>query len=288
MKKSKKYIASVMASALAFCSVPAVGASAAPPPSTEPRIYVDLTEDDKGIRVDIIMENLPEFSSGYLFFDLGTSWECAEIESSWTSSKYEISDVRSYSSGGRFLWQNHEYNTGRNYVELKMDDHIPLPEYDHNGIVTYFYIKKTSQYDTSNSAINLICGMDLHESSIFTSDCINIFDSIYYSSPRMLEADEFMYGDVTGDSYISGSDATWALSVFQQHGERVKVTDFYKNYTDTIKDMKAAYAADVNKDGYIDETDANIILYTYTELLSGKNFDEIDGIVGDIDVYEVY
>lgn len=50
----------------------------------------------------------------------------------------------------------------------------------------------------------------------------------------------------------------------------------------------AAYAADVNKDGYIDETDANIILYTYTQLLSDKGFDEIDGIVGDIDVYGVY
>lgn len=54
------------------------------------------------------------------------------------------------------------------------------------------------------------------------------------------------------------------------------------------KKFAAAYAADVNKDGYISGSDANIILNTYTALLSGKNFDEIDGIVGDIDVYEVY
>lgn len=282
MKKSKKIIASVLGSALSLCSIPLMGAAAAPPPSTEPRIYFELTEEDKGIRVDVIMENVPEFRNGYLYFDLGTSWECSETYSTWGSTSY----VTSYYQG-RFLWQTHIYETGRNYVSLQIDDHMPADDYDHNGIVAYFYIKKTDQYDTSNSAINMIYEDESNKSVIYTSDENNIFDSIYYSSPRMLEADEFMYGDVTGDGYISGSDATWAFTAVRQYGT-IKVTDLYNNYIKGIKDMKAAYAADVNKDGYIDETDADIILQTYTQLLSGKGFDEIDGIVGDIDVYEVY
>lgn len=287
MKKSKTFIASVMASALALCSVPAVGASAAPPPSTEPRIYIELTEDDKGIRADIIMENVPDFRDCYLRFDLGTSWECAETYSKLLYPEYERSYVLSYYEGC-FLWQAHEYATGNNYVDMQVGDSVSSDESDHNGIVGCFYIQKTDQYDTSNSAITMKYEIEPNITAIYTSDGTDIFEGVYYSSPRMLEADEFMYGDVTGDGYISGSDATWALSAVRQNGDRIKVTDLYNNYKYGIKDMKAAYAADVNKDGYIDETDANIILYTYTELLSNKNFDEIDGIVGDIDVYEVY
>lgn len=287
MKKKRKIVVAVMASALALCFVPTLGASAAPPPSTEPRIYVELTEDDKGIRADVIMENVPDFRNGYLFFDLGTSWECSEIDFKYINPEYEHALVLPYCKE-IFIWQTHIYETGRNYVNLQINHHVPADEYDHNGVVAYFYINKTDQYNTSNSAINIIYDFKSSKSVIYTSDENNIFEDIYYSSPRMLEADEFMYGDVTGDGYISGSDATWALSVCRKHGGRVKVTDFYNNYTDDIKDMKAAYAADVNKDGYIDETDATIILHTYTELRSNKNFDEIDGIVGDIDVYEVY
>lgn len=287
MKKSKKFIASVMASALALCSVPAVGASAAPPPSTDPRIYIELTEDDKGIRADIIMENVPDFRDCYLRFDLGTSWECAEAEDMWEDSESKLSTVTNYNEGN-FIYQMHEYSTGKNYVDLQVSDPVSSDEGDHNGIVETLYIKKTDEYDTSNSAINMMYEIDSNQTAIYMGDGTNIFASVYSGSPRMLEADEFMYGDVTGDGYISGSDATWALSAVKQHGGRIKVTDLYNNYKYGIKDMKAAYAADVNKDGYIDETDANIILYTYTELLSNKSFDEIDGIVGDIDVYEVY
>ena len=288
MKKSKKFIASVMASALALCSVPAVGASAAPPPSTEPRIYIELTEDDKGIRADIIMENVPEFRTSTIALDLGKSWECVEIDE---NSMYDFGDaqlvnVKSYSENG--VNQYHVKDTQENYIILSVGYNLSKEDYDQNGIIESIYIKKTELYNTDDSAINLQHDGLIMDMSIRKADGTNIFESVYSGSPRMLEADEFMYGDVTGDGYISGSDATWALSAVKQHGGRIKVTDLYNNYKYGIKDMKAAYAADVNKDGYIDETDANIILYTYTELLSNKSFDEIDGIVGDIDVYEVY
>lgn len=279
MKKSKKLIASVMASALVLCSVPAVGASAAPPPSTEPRIYIELTEDDKGIRADVIMENVPDFRNAVIGFNLGKSWQCI-------TEKEDVS-VTLPSKEGNELRQVTIPKTNKRYVLLAVSDN-QATEQDYNGVVDSFYIKKTESFDLSDSGLTLYHGTFAEWMVIYKSDGTSMFDDVYFSSPRMLEADEFMYGDVTGDGYISGSDATWALSVCGSNGERVKVTDFYKNYTDTIKDMKAAYAADVNKDGYIDETDANIILFTYTELLSGKNFDEIDGIVGDIEVYEVY
>lgn len=279
MKKSKKFIVSVVACALALCSVPAVEASAAPPPSTEPRIYVELTEDDKGIRADIIMENVPDFRNAVIGFNLSNSWQCV-------TEKEDIS-VTLPSKEGNALRQVTIPKTNKRYVLLTVSDN-QATEQDYNGVVDSFYIKKTESFDLSDSGLTLYHGTFAEWMVIYKADGTSMFDDVYYSSPRMLEADEFMYGDVTGDGYISGSDATWALTAFKQHGEPIKVTDLYNNYKYGIKDMKAAYAADVNNDGYIDETDANIILFTYTELLSGKNFDEIDGIVGDIDVYEVY
>lgn len=273
MKKKRKFAAAVMASALSMCCIPAIGASAAPPPSTDPRIYVELTEDDIGIRADVIMENVPDFKNCMIGINLGKSWNCVSLSASNIDNFHQVIDN----------------DTGNHYVVMAIVN-PDLPDQNHNGLLSSFYIEKTELFDLSDSGLNLYNNNEKYAFllSIKKADGTNIYEDVYYGSPRMLEADEFMYGDVTGDGYISGSDATWALSAVKEHGGRIKVTDLYKNYTDDIKDMKAAYAADVNKDGYIDETDANIILHTYTELLSGKGFNEIDGIVGDIDVYEVY
>lgn len=285
--KSGKFAAALLALALSMCSVPLMGASAAPPPSTEPRIYIELTKDDKGIRADVIMENVPDFRNAVIGFSLNKSWKCTDVI---TGSEFDVDgdqivDIQSHA--GNIINQYYKYDTKKRYVLLRVANNFS-EESNHNGIVDSFYVEKTEWFDLSDSGLNLHHETLANVMAIFKADGTNIFEDVYFGSPRMLEANEFMYGDVTGDGYISGSDATWALSVCGSNGERVKVTDFYNNYTDIIKNMKAAYAADVNKDGYIDETDANIILYTYTQLLSDKGFDEIDGIVGDIDVYEVY
>lgn len=282
MKKMKKIIASLAVSALSLCSIPFIGASAAPPPSNQPRIYIELTEDSTGIRADVIMENVPNFRNAVIGFDMGESWGCVIAD----ENNAELPWVEVTADDDYIVNQWYQTNTNKRYACVSVGN-VNSVEKNHNGVVASFYIEKTDSFELSDSGLNLYHGTYAEFMMITKADGTNLFEETYYNSPIMLEADEFMYGDVTGDGLISGSDAMWTLSTYNQYG-RVKVTDLYNDYLPNIRDMKAAYAADVNKDGYIDDEDADIILYTYTQLSSGKNFDQIDGIVGEIDVYEVY
>ena len=232
------------------------------------------------------MENVPDFRNALIGFNLSKSWKCTDIIEGSELSVSGDQVVEIYSCAGNIINQYYKDDTKKRYVLIRVADNFS-EERNHNGIVESFYIEKTELFTLSDSGLNLHHETLANGMAIFKADGTNIFEDVYFGSPRMLEADEFMYGDVTGDGYISGSDAMWTLSTYNQYG-RLRVADLYNSYLPNIRDMKAAYAADVNKDGYIDDADADIILYTYTELLSNKSFDEINSIVGDIDVYEVY
>ncbi len=283
MKKFRKMVVSVLASAITLCSVPLLSSQAAPPPSTSPRIYIDLTVDEAGIRADVIMENVPEFRAASIGFDLGESWICVGEIQPTPAEVYKVP-----CTNGATVYQGTLNSTQKKYISMFFDSG-DSQDHNFNGVVTSFYVEKTDNFDFADPGLSLYHGTFAFAMTITKADGTNIYDTVLQTSPKMLEADEFMYGDVTGDGIITGSDATWVLIAVDKSGsDRIRVTDLYNNYMSTIKNMKAAFAADVNKDGYIDKTDSDIILRAYTLLLSGKDFDEIDGIVGDIDVYEIY
>lgn len=105
------------------------------------------------------------------------------------------------------------------------------------------------------------------------------------NTPDILESNEYLVGDINGNGVVDGIDATRVLRACDLNGGDIKIKNINGNFTNEIPDLRSAYAADVNKDGFISQADADLLLKYYTTIISGI---EYNGNIGKIDIYEIY
>lgn len=245
MKKFKSLIASGLVTATALCSVPFMSVSAAKAASAEPKIYLDITVDEIGFRADVIFENVPEVTSVAVGFRLGKSWQPV-MKDVLTAKSIEGT---SSNMGHLVCWGYAKDDYNFTLLSADCDSGVSV-----NGVFASFYIEKTDDFNILNSAINLYDGDKIHI-DITTAEGTDIFGNVNSSSPVMLEANEFIYGDTYNDGRPDATDASRVLRICG------------------------------DEDGYINRDDAQAILRYYTLMISKMPY---DGIIGTKDVYEVY
>lgn len=276
MKKFKKAIVAGLAAVMTMAAVPMINSSAAQAANDEPKMYFDfVVESDGDIRADLVIENMPEFDYCGFHVVLGDGLKF--------SKSTEGREVTSLGNPGNRYYDrlgDHESVLAMASVSFENED---------NRLVG-FYVERTSVNSMFNSTANIV----------FT-DTGNAFDCFGFSrtntiiykpsegigsvnTPEMLGADEYLVGDVSGDGRADASDASRVLRQVKNYGT-IKISDFNGNYNDAITDLRSAYAADVNKDGFISQEDADMILRYYTLMLSNKPY---DGNIGKVDIYEIY
>lgn len=262
--KLKKIAVISAAVAMMMCSVPSIGAYAAPAPSTDPRMYADLVYEEGGnIRVDVVMENMPDLMAGGFQVDVGDGWSLVYKTNGKTIDiKRKTADYAGgYSaekSGNGFFFT----------FDSTFDVNL-------NGVLLSFYVTRNSNNSPLNSAINI----DLSRGLLYSKNNPT-FNANYAKNPHMDTAYQYKVGDVTGDGYIDSVDASNVKWLLSHYGSK-SVEDFYEIVTFEYPTCPMAFDAD--GDGYITSDDAQMILDSYANLMVGK---EPLGNVGLIDYYE--
>lgn len=276
MKKVKKSIVAALTAATAISAVPVINSTAAQAASNEPKMYLDFViESDGDIRADVVIENMPEFDSCGFHVVLGEG-----LKFSKSTEGREVVSLGNPAMRGYNRIGDHE-------VALTMSD--LLFENEDKRLVG-FYVERTAVNNAFNSTANLEFRNTGNSNDYFANSKTNTtiysavgnVGSIY--TPEMLESNEYLVGDVDGNGIINASDTSHVLRQIKYYGTK-KISDFNGDYNDAIEDLRGAYAADVNKDGYITQEDADLILRYYTLMMSDKPY---DGEIGKIDIYEIY
>lgn len=279
MRLLKSIIASILTSATAVCSITAINSHAYDSSqSNTPDIHLDIKIDETGsIRADVIMENMPKFSNAILQFNLGTNWEAEAKPSGKLHFNYTdvtITEAEMYES------QASSFPTG-NYATIVVAS--VYEDLDFNGTFISFYIKKTDTFDWSTAGINIVKNPERY--SIVDSNGNEYLNNIFDSVPTMVGSGEYLVGDVDNDHYINSSDTSRIMRFLKLNGDSISLSDISSNFNEAIPDLRSAYAADVDKNGYIDQDDANLTLRYYTLMLSEQPY---DGYIGTTDIYEIY
>lgn len=277
MKKFKKTIMAALTAAMAISAVPAINSSAAQAANNEPKMYLDFTiESDGDIRADVVIENMPDFTTSGFHVELGEGLK-------FTKS----------SEGRDFVTFGNSYTSSLG----KIGDHelvfatMQTKAENFNGHFVGFYVERTDVNNAFNSTGNVVFynTPNAQNSIVDVEHKITVYDPANgtegMNTPEMLESNEYLVGDVDGDGVVDGIDATLALSASKHHGGSIRIEELNGNYTDEIPDLRSAYAADVNKDGYISQADADLLLKYYTIIISGMSH---DGNIGKVDIYEIY
>lgn len=276
MKFLKPIITSFLTTATAVCSLTAISSYAAVPVNVDPNIYIDIAIEATGaIRADVIMENVPEFNNAALRFDLGTNWEALTLPDGTV-------DFVCYGNTITHAMSDAVYKptTNGNYLTITS---AKYQDYNFNGTFVSFYIKKSDTFNWSSASINFVRNPVNY--SITDSKGNEYFNSILEIAPIMVGTGEYIVGDVNNSLFVDGIDATLILQFVQLNDNPVSISNINDYFNEIIPDLRSAYAADVNKDGYIDETDAQLTLRYYTEIISGS---EYSGYIGTADIYEIY
>ncbi|GEM_PF-1831668 len=266
-----------LTAATAISAVPVINSSAAQAANNEPKVYLDfVVESDGDIRADVVMENMPEISSGSFYVALDEGLRFTKDTEGYDNEI--LNSLRGASTAYNIISDNLAVFSFSNQSDRNL-----------NGHIVGFYVERTQFNNPYNST-----GKIDFKSSRNTFGFLLGIDSgfMYYpedglgsvNTPDMLESNEYLVGDVDGDGRINASDTSHVLRQVQVYSE-IKISDFNGNYNDAIADLRGAYAADVNKDGYITQADADLILRYYTLMMSGKPY---DGEIGKIDIYEIY
>lgn len=227
------------------------------------------------IRADVVIENMPDFTTSGFHVVLGEGLKFS------TSSE-----------GDEYDTLNNNYTSSFNKVR---DQEIVFATTNakaknYNGHFVGFYVERTAINNIFNSTANIEFRYETNLSDMIVDDenHITIYNPLKdigsMNALEMLESHEYRVGEVSGDGRIDGSDASHVLRQIELYGT-VKISDINGNYNDAITDLRSAYAADVNKDGYISRADADMILRYYTEIISGGNY---DGNIGKVEIYEIY
>lgn len=277
MKKFKKTIVAGLAAAMTMTAVPMINSSAAQATNSVPKMYLDFTiESDGDIRADVVIENMPDFTTSGFHVELGEGFK-------FTTSK-EGDDYVTFGNpyaGSLVNINDHELAFATMNAKAK----------NYNGHFVGFYVERTDVNNMYNSTGNVVFYNAPNAPCKITDDEHNI--TIYnpasgtgtMNTPDILESNEYLVGDINGSGVVDGIDATRVLRACDLNGGDIKIENINGNFTNEIPDLRSAYAADVNKDGFISQADADLLLKYYTIIISGK---EYNGNIGKVDIYEIY
>ena len=284
----KRIVSSLAASLLALTTVSAVApmnfdASAT---STDPNMYVNIVAlSDGRYRADVMLENAPSFNNGGIHIILGSSWEASThvvgnhevIDKNTDSTLHENSNLTSYHF-------NNTDDIKSVSVVFGCDNSY---NHDYNGRFISFYIKKTNNYDEDNNTINLEpAGSSIPSTlnqNLASGGSVNLYPTVMNTSEIMLDATEYLRGDVSNDLTIDSSDASL---IYAAVGNNTYSVDSLKyTYTSMFPNAKCVAVMDANEDGFINADDGGVILDYYADILNGCT---PTSNVGQIDVYEIY
>ena len=277
MKKFKKTIVAGLAAAMTMTAVPMINSSAAQATNSVPKMYLDFTiESDGDIRADVVIENMPDFTTSGFHVELGEGFK-------FTTSN-EGDDYVTFGNpyaGSLVNINDHELAFATMNATAK----------NYNGHFVGFYVERTDVNNVFNSTGNVVfynipnapCMITDAEHHITIYNPANGTGGI--NTPEILESNEYLVGDINGNGVVDGIDATRVLRARDLNGGDIKIENINGNFTNEIPDLRSAYAADVNKDGFISQADADLLLKYYTTIISGI---EYNGNIGKIDIYEIY
>lgn len=272
--KLKKLLAPLMAVSLVAGAMPVANVSA----ESKPKIYVDLTyEEDGDIRADIMLENTPNISEGSFHVEFGDGWKLKKR-----------SDGRLYATNN--TCDSHDCI---GVVSMPYDDNdvfvtfssIDIAGFDLNGSLYSIYLEKSENFNPNNATANVV-----FQSSSVTNDMLSlngkcVLGSNNNHSPVMLEAHEYIVGDVNNDGMVNAVDSTCIFTALKNKDNSYNVNDIKYTYKSLFPDALCAAAPDANSDGTIEHNDAMLIMQYYADLSTGH---ENNSGVGRRDIYEIF
>lgn len=267
-----------MAVSLIAGAIPVTNVSSA---NNDPRVYVDITYDDNGkARADIMFENLPNIASGGFHIEIGDGWKVRMSD----RMPSEIDTSRAGCTSGEVNCTPFLKKYGNNDVFLTFS---LMNDYDLNGRFFSIYLEKSDNFNSNNSEINVV-----FQSTANVSDCIAtrtgrcVIDSVSDHSPTMLEAYEYLVGDVNNDGRVNAIDSTLIRCALEDNKKsQFIVNDIKKTYKSFFPDAVCPASPDANQNGTISLLDADLILDYYADMST-------DGInnsrIGKLDFYELF
>lgn len=273
-KTFKKACATTIAAVSAVCTFTSFSAYAA---DAAPRVYVDLNYvDEDTARADVIFENFDELIAFGFHMQVGEGWdiqpyagEFVEIEKSMTIAFLDVSAFTC------------TYKEKTICAAFSCDRNVDL-----NGVVFSFYLNKTSSFNPNNSWVKYVDSPTAQFATLdeATNDYVyseEIVDKDY----RILEAYEYLVGDVDNSGFISPVDASAILVNYNQNGV-LNVNSIKTNYKQFFANATCAATPDATQDGIINTADADEINSVYSLISMGAT--EYDSMAGKYDYFEIY
>lgn len=277
MKKFKHAAISGLAAVVTLAAVPTIHMSSAQAADDAPKMYLDFTvESDGDIRADVVIENMPDFTTSGFHVELG---EGLKFTTSSEGEDYET--FGNHYAGSLVQINDHELAFATINAKAR----------NYNGRFVGFYVERTDANNAFNSTGNVVFYNTPNASNgiVDVEHFITIYDPANgtegMNTPVILESNEYLVGDVSGNGVVDGIDATRVLRACELSGGDIKIKDINGNFTNEIPDLRSAYAADVNNDGFISQADADLLLRYYTIIISNMSY---DGNIGKVDIYEIY
>ena len=267
--KLRKFVSSLIAASVIATSASSICAMA-----TSPQVYADVERHSDGTYwVNVEFENMPDnLHSGGFHVDLGSGWEIVMVG----NEPYAIRIAENVSM--EFATQENDDNTESLFIAMAIRD-----PYAVEGTLMTFQVAKTSNYSNTNAKVNI--NFDVPGNGLWTFDGTekeSILGSV--ETPVMLKANEYIIGDADGDGIVDASDSS-AISAGIADHPIYSVYNIRKTYNRYFPGAKASAAPDANQNGYINSTDASLVLSYYTKMATGADY---DGVIGTIDVYEIF
>lgn len=265
-KTFKKFFAATIAAAASVCTFTSFSAYAA---EAAPRVYVDLNYvDENTARADVIFENFDEITFWAFKIDVGDYWDIVIKE-----DEYIL-----YTPGE--MINNCVLACLERQENIVSVGYLGIEDKDLNGVVFSFYLTKSGNESGSKNVSYLYT-----EKNKFQS-IEEVYGKYYVDTTyHMLDAYEYLVGDVDGNGFISPVDATAILTNYNQNGA-LNVHDIRTNYKEFFANATCAASADANQDGIINADDANCINEAYVLLSMGIT--DYDSMAGKYDYFEIY
>lgn len=279
--KFKKLLAPLMAVSLIASAMPVANVSAA---SNEPQLYVDITyEDDGDIRGDVIMKNMPTLYAGGFHIEFGDSWTEGKNNK---GLNFTFANTTPHEIGGNCKYQANGEHGG--FFTFNSPDY---GNYDYNGRICSFYLKKTKSFDPDNAEINIAYYSTENASDFLyhleSNHSLTDYSPIAHEkSPVMLGAYEYKVGDVNNDGYVDVIDSSLIRSALKDNNNSAFIVDSIKHtYKRYFPEAVCPASPDATQDGTIGQLDADLIMDYYVDMST-------DGVnnsrIGKLDFYELF
>jgi hypothetical protein len=239
--------------------------------SATPILYADIVYDST---TDTYWANIEiddfEFTACGFHLNLGTGWKAVNHPLGGI--------VRRTNINGNVAVEEDTSNGTGNVVFVAVASSSNI--YDDETLVS-IQIAKTENYSTANSNINIFFEEGDMIANINTENN-DITDTV--EIPQMYCVEEFVLGDIDNDDLVNSFDSSRVLNVVSNCGN-LNVYNIRNSFLNYFPNSLSAAAADVNKDGYITNADADTILNYYCNSSTGSSY---NGGIGKKDLYEVY